>query len=196
MLHFAKHSVWLSRVRFMLDKAILPVRSGLYKKRRLLLPNSSTTDSFAIRWTQRNTSLASNNFWTKSLTAIPPLLLHLPSFFELITNWVHHILGPMTSWTTDMLTGVEIVSATLWERVLPFADAEMKFILARLTAIAAFLDDSITDKAVHDDINEFACRAYLGEAQPDGVLALFYQCLQELSKAHEGDAVLRCLAVT
>lgn len=95
-----------------------------------------------------------------------------------------------------MLTDAEIVSATLWERALPFADAEMKFILARLTAIAAFLDDSITDKTVYDDINEFACRAYLGEAQPDGVLALFYQCLQELSKVHEGDAVLRCLAVT
>lgn len=108
---------------------------------------------------------------------------------------MHHVLGPMTSWTTAKLNALEDSSSTIFERAYPFADSEMKFVLAKLTAIAIFLDDSLDDEETYDDIGNFAHRVYLGEAQPTGVLTLYHQGIQELSKMHEGDPVFRGLAV-
>lgn len=101
----------------------------------------------------------------------------------------------MTSWTVAKLNALEDSSSTIFERAYPLSDAEMKFVLAKLTAIAIFLDDSLDDEETYDDIGNFAHRVYLGEAQPTGVLTLYHQGIQELSKMHEGDAVFRGLAV-
>lgn len=110
--------------------------------------------------------------------------------------WIHHALGPLTSWSTAKLAGIEDTSASICERAYPLHDTAAKFLLARLTAIGVFLDDSLDDDATYDSIGNFAHRLYLGDAQPNGVLTLFHQCIQELSKMHNGDTVLRGLAVT
>lgn len=72
----------------------------------------------------------------------------------------------------------------------------MKLLLARLTAIVILLDDSLDDDEAHDDIGDFAHRVYLGETQPNEILTLYHQDIQELSRSHDGDAVFRGLAVT
>lgn len=91
-------------------------------------------------------------------------------FLQAHHHWMHHVLGPMTSWTTARLNALEDSSSGILERAYPFADAEMKFVLAKLTAIAIFLDDSLDDDETYDDIGNFAHRVYLGEAQPTGIL--------------------------
>lgn len=96
-----------------------------------------------------------------------------------------------------MLTRLEDLSSTFCDRMYSYADAEMKFLLARLTAIGIYLDDSIDDSKTYNDIEDFMRRVYMGEAQKTGtVLSLFHECIKELCGAYEGDAVLRDLAVS
>lgn len=65
----------------------------------------------------------------------------------------------------------------------------MKLLLARLTAMVIFLDET------YNDIANFVHHLYLGETQPTGVLILYHQDVQELSKVHKGGAVFRGFAV-
>lgn len=71
----------------------------------------------------------------------------------------------------------------------------MKTLLARLSALGLLIDDSLDDEAMCNDLAGFAHRLYMGESQPSGVLDLYEKYVKELSHAHEGDAVLRGLAV-
>lgn len=120
-----------------------------------------------------------------------------PKFLETHHHWTYHILGPRTSWTPAKLTRLEDLSSTFCTRPYPFADAEMKSVLARLTAIVLFLDDSVIEANACDDVEDFSRRVYMGEAQkPDTVLDLYHECIKELCEVYEGDAVLRGLAVT
>lgn len=110
-------------------------------------------------------------------------------------HFMHHVFGPHTPWTVERLSVLEEASVSLFHRAYPFADVEMKAVLAKLAAIALFLDDSLDNEEAYNDIGHFAHRIYLGEPQPNGFLTLYQECLQEMSKMHEGDAVMRNLAV-
>lgn len=66
---------------------------------------------------------------------------------QLHHHWMHHILGPVTSWSTAKLDALENTSVSFTERVYPHASTKIKFVLAKLTAIAVYLDDSLDDEA-------------------------------------------------
>lgn len=71
--------------------------------------------------------------------------------------------------------------------------------MARITAIALYIDDSINNGNAYEamGLEDFARRIYAGEAQEPGtVLSLFYETIKEICEVNEGDAVLRSLAVT
>lgn len=117
-------------------------------------------------------------------------------FLSAYHHWVHHVLGPTTSWTTAKINTLEEISAYYLERAYPFFDVEMKLLLARLTAVFVFLDDALDDEKTYDDITNFTHCLCMGETQPNGVLTLYHQGIQELSRMHEGDAAFRGLAIT
>ncbi|KAF9067422.1 terpenoid synthase, partial [Rhodocollybia butyracea] len=110
-------------------------------------------------------------------------------------EWMHNTLGPMTTWTTTQLDVLEDTSEAVIERSYPSASTEMKAIMAKLTALGIFLDDSIENDVMYEEIGSFAHNLYIGESQPPGILELYQECMQELSHLHDGDAVLRGLAV-
>ncbi|KAF9061709.1 terpenoid synthase [Rhodocollybia butyracea] len=111
-------------------------------------------------------------------------------------SWIHNTLGPMTSWPTSQLDILEETTFTIAERSYPFADIEMKAIIAKLTALAFFIDDSLeTNTAgIYDEIGSFAYHVLMGESQPSAILELYHKCIKELAQLYEGDAVLRGLA--
>lgn len=126
---------------------------------------------------------------------------HIPSrptgmhFLNSHHDWIHNTLGPMTSWTTNNLNNVENLSLTLIDRSYPLADTEMKILLSRLTALAILFDDSLEDDVIYNEMAGFAHHLYIGDSQSSGILILYHKCIKELSYAHEGDAVLRGLAI-
>jgi hypothetical protein len=122
----------------------------------------------------------------------PPNLDFLDAFHE----WFVTRLGPCTTWSRDKLDALEHVAATIIERSYRYADAEVKMVLGVLTALVTYMDDSIDDKEIYDQIASFAHRLYLGEPQPPGPLLLYHEAMKELSSIHAGDAVLRGSAVT
>jgi hypothetical protein len=122
----------------------------------------------------------------------PPNLDFLDAFHE----WFVTRLGPCTTWSRDRLDVLENVSGTLIERSYPYADTEVKMIIGTLTAVGIFMDDSIDDEEICDQIASFAHRLYLGEPQPPGPILLYHEAMKGLSSLHEGDAVLRGSAVT
>jgi hypothetical protein len=117
-------------------------------------------------------------------------------FLEGHHKWFLSRLGPCTALSRDKLDALEEASATLIERIYPYADTETKSIMGILTAIGLLMDDSIEDEEVYKEISLFGHRLYLGEPQPPGPLQLYHEALKELSRIHEGDAILRGLAVT
>ena len=123
----------------------------------------------------------------------PPNHKFLNSFHE----WLHFTLGPVSgpSWKGKKLLVLEDSSTAVIERAYPYADTEMKFLMAKLTAMVIVMDDSLDDDEMYDQISQFAHRLYLGEAQPPGLLSLYHQSMKEMSQFHEGDAILRGLAV-
>ncbi|KAF9059690.1 terpenoid synthase [Rhodocollybia butyracea] len=125
----------------------------------------------------------------------PPSPSPSMNFFLAHHEWIHDTVGPMTSWTTSQLDVLEDSSSALIERSYPSADTEMKVILAKLTALAIFLDDSVENDVMYEEIGNFAHHLHIGESQSSGILKLYHECIKELSHLHEGDAVLRGLAV-
>lgn len=111
-------------------------------------------------------------------------------------DWIHNTVGPLTSWTTKKLDGLEDSSFAVIHRSYPFADTEMQILLGKLTALAILLDDSLDDDAMYDEMACFAHRVYINESHSSEILNLYHESIKELSHAHEGDAVLRGLAVT
>ncbi|KAF9061707.1 hypothetical protein BDP27DRAFT_1485534 [Rhodocollybia butyracea] len=123
---------------------------------------------------------------------LPPSTDFLHSYH----NWIHNTLGPMTSWTTSQLDILEDTTFTIAERPYPFADIEMKAIIAKLTALVIFIDDSLETNTVgiYDEIGSFAHHLLMGESQPSAILELYHKCIKELVHLYEGDAVQRGLA--
>ncbi|KAF9067608.1 hypothetical protein BDP27DRAFT_1422769 [Rhodocollybia butyracea] len=117
------------------------------------------------------------------------------NFLRSHNEWIHNTLGPTTSWTTSQLDVLEDTSSAVIERSYPSADTEMKAIMAKLTALGIFLDDSVENDVMYEEIGSFGHHLYIGESQPSGILELYHECIKELSHLHEGDAVLRGLAV-
>ncbi|KAF9049405.1 hypothetical protein BDP27DRAFT_1304729 [Rhodocollybia butyracea] len=78
----------------------------------------------------------------------------------------------------------------------PYADTEVKTVLAKLNAITIYIDDSLDDETMCDEISKFAHHVYIGESQPSGILNLYHGAIKELSHLFEGDPVQRGLAVT
>ncbi|KAF9063731.1 terpenoid synthase [Rhodocollybia butyracea] len=106
----------------------------------------------------------------------PPSPSPSMNFFLAHHEWIHDTVGPMTSWTTSQLDSY------------PSADTEMKVILAKLTALAIFLDDSVENDVMYEEIGNFAHHLHIGESQSSGILKLYHECIKELSHLHEGDA--------
>lgn len=118
-------------------------------------------------------------------------------FLDPFHEWMHNELGPGAghTWYGKKLLVLEDTTATFAERCYPWAAAEIKLIIAKLTAAAIIIDDSVEDEEMYEAIAQFAHRLYLGEPQRPGILALYEESMRELSKFVEGDAVLRGLAV-
>lgn len=121
----------------------------------------------------------------------------LPSvnFLHSHHGWIHNTLGPVISWTTAKLEILEDSSSAVIERAYPFADTEMRILLGKLTALVIVIDDSMDNETMYEEIANFAHRLYIGESQQSGILILYHECIKELSRVHEGDAVQRGLAV-
>jgi hypothetical protein len=117
-------------------------------------------------------------------------------FLDALHKWFVTRLGPCTTWSRDKLDALEHVAFTIVERCYPYADVETKIVLGVLTALVTFMDDSIDDKEMYDQMASFAHRLYLGEPQPPGPLLLYHEAMKELSSLNAGDAVLEGLAVT
>lgn len=111
-------------------------------------------------------------------------------------DWIHNTLGPLTSWTMHKLNDLEDSSLTVVDRSYPLADTEMKTLLARFTATAIVIDDSHDNEAMYQDLADFTHRIYTGQSHSSGILNLFHELIKEPSHAHEGDAILRGLAVS
>ncbi|KAF7368173.1 Terpenoid synthase [Mycena venus] len=109
--------------------------------------------------------------------------------------WILNTLGPTSSWTMKQLAELEHAAGGVIERSYPHASAQLKFLFAKLTAIAILIDDSIEDEVVHEQIMQFSQRLYRGEAQQNGMLALYHATIQELSEMYGNDSVLRGLAI-
>ncbi|KAF9067448.1 terpenoid synthase [Rhodocollybia butyracea] len=119
------------------------------------------------------------------------------AFFHSHHSWIHNTVGPMTSWTKSQLDALEVASSTFQERSYPSADIEIKTIMAKLTALFLFIDDSLENDAtgIYDELGSFAHNIYIGKSQPSGILELYHECIKEMSHLCEGDPVLRGLAV-
>ncbi|KAF7328110.1 Terpenoid synthase [Mycena sanguinolenta] len=118
-----------------------------------------------------------------------------PQYWEPYHDWMLNTLGPASTWSVKKLTELEHTAGGIAERSYTCASLEMKLLLAKLTAIAILIDDSIDDQAVHDEIVQFSAKLYRGESQRNGLLALYYTHLQELSDICGGDSVLRGVAI-
>ncbi|KAJ7493474.1 isoprenoid synthase domain-containing protein [Mycena latifolia] len=124
-----------------------------------------------------------------------PFPLYDANYWEPYHDWMLNTLGPASSWTVKQLTELEHAAGGVIERSYPHAGTEMKLIFAKLTAIAILVDDSIEDEAVYAQIVQFSHKLYLGEAQENGLLALYHSNLKQLSDFYGNDAVLRGLAI-
>jgi hypothetical protein len=109
--------------------------------------------------------------------------------------WMLNTLGPTSSWTAKQLAELEHSAGGVIERSYPHASTQLKLLFAKLTAIAILIDDSIEDEVVHEQIVQFSQRLYRGEAQQNGMLALYHATIQELSEMYGNDSVLRGLAI-
>jgi hypothetical protein len=110
-------------------------------------------------------------------------------------GWMLHTLGPTSSWGAKQLAELEHAAGGVIERVYPFASTQMKLLFAKLTAIAILIDDSIEDETVHKHLVQFSHRLYRGEPQQNGLLALYYTNMTELSEMYGDDSVLRGFAI-
>ncbi|KAJ7464848.1 isoprenoid synthase domain-containing protein [Mycena galericulata] len=109
--------------------------------------------------------------------------------------WILYTLGPISSWNVKQLTELEHTAGGVAERGYPYATTQLKLLYAKLTAIALILDDSIGDETVYGEIVQFSHKLYFGEAQENGMLALYHENMKELSEVYGNDVVLRDLAV-
>jgi len=116
-------------------------------------------------------------------------------FLDAFHEWFHFTLGPTSGWSAKQLDVLEGVASGIVERPYPYADTEVKILMAKLTAIVIIIDDSLDNDEMYGQVARFAHRIYLGEPQPPGILTLYHESMMELSRLHEGDAVLRGLAV-
>ncbi|KAF7343862.1 Terpenoid synthase [Mycena sanguinolenta] len=114
-------------------------------------------------------------------------------FWEPFHGWMLNLLGPMSSWGPEMLAELEHSSGDLIERIYPYASLELKLLFAKLSAMAILIDDCFEE--LHDDLVQFSAKLYRGEAQTNGLLALYYTSMQELSDMYGKDSVLRGLAI-
>ncbi|KAF7349454.1 Terpenoid synthase [Mycena sanguinolenta] len=109
-------------------------------------------------------------------------------------RWMLDTLGPTSSWGPKKLAELEHAAGGVIERSYPYASTELKLLFAKLTAIAILIDDSIEDEAVYDHLVQFSAKLYRGEAQQNGMLALYHTNMRELSDMYGEDSVLRGLA--
>ncbi|KAJ7511372.1 isoprenoid synthase domain-containing protein [Mycena galericulata] len=109
--------------------------------------------------------------------------------------WILYTLGPTSSWNVKQLNELEHTAGGVAERAYPYATIQLKLLFAKLTAIALILDDSIEDETVYGEIIQFSHKLYFGEAQENGMLALYHENIKELSEVYGNDVVLRDLAV-
>ncbi|KAF9061712.1 terpenoid synthase [Rhodocollybia butyracea] len=110
-------------------------------------------------------------------------------------SWMHDTFGPTTSWTTSQLDTLGDATFSIAERFYPFADIEMKAIMAKLSAIVIHIDDSLEDDTMYNEIGSFVHHVFTGKAQPSALLDLYHECIKEMSHLHEGDPVLQAAAV-
>ncbi|KAF7328109.1 Terpenoid synthase [Mycena sanguinolenta] len=109
--------------------------------------------------------------------------------------WISNTLGPASSWGPKKLAEVEHSAGSIAERAYPHASTVLKLLFAKLTAMGIVIDDSIEDEAVYKHLVQFSVKLYRGEAQQNGLLALYHATLKELSEVYGEDSVLRGLAV-
>ncbi|KAJ7775962.1 hypothetical protein DFH07DRAFT_732130 [Mycena maculata] len=125
-----------------------------------------------------------------------PLPSYNVNFWGPFHVWVFDTLGPSVPlWGVKQLAEVEHAAGGISERAYPYAELQLKLIIAKLTAIGIVLDDSIENETLYTEIVQFSHRLCLGEVQPNGILALFRSMLNELSDFYGNDAVLRSLAI-
>ncbi|KAJ6503752.1 isoprenoid synthase domain-containing protein [Mycena sanguinolenta] len=117
------------------------------------------------------------------------------NFWGPFHEWMSNTLGPTSSWAPNRLAEVEHAAGTLSERAYPCASTELKLLFAKLTAMGIIIDDSIEDEAVYEHLVQFSAKLYRGEAQQNGLLALYNTNLKELSEMYGEDSVLRGLAI-
>ncbi|KAJ7131825.1 isoprenoid synthase domain-containing protein [Mycena crocata] len=117
------------------------------------------------------------------------------TYWEPFHAWMLYTLGPACSWTIAQLTELEHAAGGIMERSFPYAATDLKLLFAKLTALAILLDDSIEDDAVYAEIVQFSHKLYSGEAQQNGLLALYHENLKELSVFYGNDSILRGLAI-
>ncbi|KAF9059252.1 terpenoid synthase [Rhodocollybia butyracea] len=110
-------------------------------------------------------------------------------------GWMHNTFGPTTSWTTRQIDILEELTFTFVEKLFPFVDSEMKGITGKFTAIAIYLDDSLENDAVYNEIGSFAHHLFTGKAQPSATLELYHECIKQMSYLYEGDPVQQAAAV-
>lgn len=118
-------------------------------------------------------------------------------FLEKFHDFIHNSLGPVSgpTWKGKKLLGLENSSVGVMERAYPYASADMKLVMGKLTAMVIVMDDSLDDDGMYEQLSQFGHRLYLGEPQPEGLLSLYHDAMKELSLMHEGDSVLRGLAL-
>ena len=118
-------------------------------------------------------------------------------FLDRFREWIHNSLGPVSgpTWKGKKLLALEDQATAVMERAYPYADADMKFVMGRLTAMVIVIDDSLEDDQMYEQLSQFAHRLYLGEPQPAGLLTLYHEAMKDMSTMHDGDAVLRGLAL-
>ncbi|KAJ7176336.1 isoprenoid synthase domain-containing protein [Mycena crocata] len=124
-----------------------------------------------------------------------PFPPHDTSYWEPFHEWMVYTLGAASSWNAKQIAELEHTAGGVIDRSYPYMRTDLKLLFAKLTAIAILIDDSIEDEVVYSDILQFSHKVYLGEAQDNGLLALYHDNMKELSIVYGNDAVLRGLAI-
>ncbi|KAJ7150707.1 isoprenoid synthase domain-containing protein [Mycena filopes] len=117
------------------------------------------------------------------------------NYWGSLHGWVLETLGPASTCSLNLLNDLEQSAGSLIEIAYPCASTQLKLILAKLTVIAIFIDDSTDDEAVHTAILRFSHCLYLGTRQENGVLALYHATMKEMCEVCEDDPVLRGLSI-